>query len=292
MRQRIVMYLDHATGAGFWGHLVPTSTVVYGLMIVVIAAVFLRRVRSTGPDQRSAIGVVIAGGIGAFLGAKLFFVLFHLESYLLLPSHIFASGGTISWGAYAGSIAAGSLLAFLRKASVPRTLDVLGSCLALGPLIGRWSCFLNGDDYGRITGLPWGVRFPAGSFPHAAHVSDGLIRHTSLLSAAVHPTQLYLSLNGLILFVIISVIWRRWRQEPGVTFTAFWMLYPLSRFFIEFTRDETPNALVPFLTTSQLFCVAAICLAALSLSMGRSKTVIHHMLKSTRHTGIIEGGKT
>ncbi len=292
MRQRIVMYLDHATGVGFWDYLVPTSSVVYGLMIVALAVVFLRRAWNTGLERRSAIEAVVVGGFGAFIGAKLFFVLLHLESYLLLPSHIFAPGGTISWGAYAGSIVAVALLAFLRKASISRTLDVMASCLALGPLIGRWSCFLNGDDYGKITGLPWGVRFPAGSFPHAAHVSGGLISYTSPLSAAVHPTQLYLSINGLILFVIITIIWKRWRHEPGATFSAFWLLYPLSRFFLEFTRDETPNAVVPLLTTSQLFCLAAICLVGLSRSMGRSLTIIHHALKPKGQTGIIEGGKT
>jgi phosphatidylglycerol:prolipoprotein diacylglycerol transferase len=286
------MYLDHATRVGFWDHLVPTSSVVYGLMVVVIAAIFLRRAWNTGLDRTSALVVVVAGGIGAFIGAKLLFVLFHLESYLLLPSHILAPGGTVSWGAYAGSIVGVALLASIRRASVPRTLDVLASCLALGPLIGRWSCFLNGDDYGKITALPWGVQFPAGSFPHAAHVNDGSISHTSLLSAAVHPTQLYLSLNGLVLFIIMTMIWKRWRLEPGVTFAAFWLLYPLTRFFLEFTRDEAPNALVPLFTTAQLFCLLAICLAGISLSVGRGLTVIQHELKSTRQTGIIEGGKT
>jgi phosphatidylglycerol---prolipoprotein diacylglyceryl transferase len=292
MRQRIVGYLDHVTGVGVWEQLVPTSSILYGVTFLVLAAIFVRRASDTGLDRRSAIETMIVGGLGAFIGAKFLYALLHLESYLLLPSHVLAPGGTVSWGAYAGSIAAVSLLASYRKASVPRTLDVLASCLGLGPLIGRWSCFLNGDDYGVITHLPWGVRFPAGSFPYAAHVSDGIISHTETLSAAVHPTQLYLSLNGLLVFIIMTMIWKRWRHEPGLTFIAFWMLYPLSRFFLEFTRDEAPNSVVPFLTTSQLFCVLAIASTGIVVFASRRLTAIHHVLKSVRHTGIIEGGKT
>ena len=292
MRQRIVEFIDQATGAGIGDLLVPTSSILYGVAIVVLASVFVRRAWNTGFDRRSAIATVVAGGIGAFVGAKLLFILLHLESYLMLPSHVFAPGGTVSWGAYAGSMVSVALLASLRKASVLRTLDVLASCLGLGPFIGRWSCFLNGDDYGVITQLPWGVRYPADSFPYAAHVSDGIISHTETLSAAVHPNQLYLSLNGLLLFIIMTMIWKRWRHEPGVTFVAFWLLYPVTRFFIEFTRDEAPGALFPFLTASQFFCILAVASAGLFLFATRGLTVIRLGLKSIGLPGIIEGGKT
>jgi phosphatidylglycerol:prolipoprotein diacylglycerol transferase len=47
-----------------------------------------------------------------------------------------------------------------------------------GPLIllPRVGCFLIGDDYGRVTDLPWGVAFPQGLPP---------------TEEAMHPTQLY-----------------------------------------------------------------------------------------------------
>jgi len=292
MRQRIVEYLDHATGTGLGNILIPTPTILYGVAVLLLAVIFVRRAWNTGLDRRGAIETAIVGGIGAFIGAKLLYIILHLESYLLLPSHIFAPGGTVSWGAYAGSIAAVSLFAAYRRVSVRRTLDVLASCLGLGPFIGRWSCFLNGDDYGVVTGLPWGVRYPADSFPYAAHVSDGIISHTESLSAAVHPNQLYLSLNGLLLFIIMTVMWKRLRDRPGMTFGVFWLLYPASRFFLEFTRDEALNSVVPFLSASQLFCVGAAASAALFLVTTRGITGIHHTLKSMHHTRIIEGGKT
>jgi phosphatidylglycerol:prolipoprotein diacylglycerol transferase len=68
----------------------------------------------------------------------------------------------------------------------------------------------------------------------------------------VHPTQLYSSANALFLCLILYLFWRRSRNaessknpkklfaKPGCTFALMFMLYGITRFLIEFLRDDNP----------------------------------------------------
>ncbi len=68
----------------------------------------------------------------------------------------------------------------------------------------------------------------------------------------VHPTQLYSSLNAAFLCLILYLVWRRAKSlqrtqetgrflaKPGCTFALMFVLYGITRFFIEFLRDDNP----------------------------------------------------
>ena len=68
----------------------------------------------------------------------------------------------------------------------------------------------------------------------------------------VHPTQLYSSLNAACLCLILYLVWRRAKSlqraqetgrflaKPGCTFALMFVLYGITRFFIEFLRDDNP----------------------------------------------------
>jgi phosphatidylglycerol:prolipoprotein diacylglycerol transferase len=257
MRPRLIDSLNQLFGTSVFVWFIPDPSVVYPLTILVCAIVFVRRLRLTGADGRTALYSVLAGSVGAFIGAKLIYVVANLESYILLPSHLFAPGGTMSWGAYIGAIIGLVFYAYRKRVSPLRSLDVLGSCLGLGPFIGRWSCLLNGDDYGTITDVPWAIQYPAGSIPFAAHVNDGHISYNAALSAPVHPNQIYLSLNGLLLFILMSWVWKKYRHHEGLTFGLFCLSYGILRFMLEFFRDEPMSSLIPLLNASQVFSLAA-----------------------------------
>ncbi len=68
---------------------------------------------------------------------------------------------------------------------------------------------------------------------------------------SVHPTELYSSANGALLCLILYLFWRRARKaqtadkrrlfvKPGCTFALMFIVYGLTRFFIEFLRDDNP----------------------------------------------------
>lgn len=67
----------------------------------------------------------------------------------------------------------------------------------------------------------------------------------------VHPTQLYSSANALLCCLILYLFWRRSQNteksgnqkplaKPGGTFALMFILYGLTRFLIEFLRDDNP----------------------------------------------------
>ena len=61
----------------------------------------------------------------------------------------------------------------------------------------------------------------------------------------VHPTQLYASANALVLCLILYLFWRRGQKggriiKPGFTFGLMFILYGITRFLMEFLRDDNP----------------------------------------------------
>ncbi len=63
----------------------------------------------------------------------------------------------------------------------------------------------------------------------------------------VHPTELYSSVNGAVLALILYLFWRKTQKiskglfsKPGQIFSLMFILYGVTRFFIEFLRDDNP----------------------------------------------------
>ena len=89
----------------------------------------------------------------------------------------------------------------------------------------------------------------------------------------VHPTQLYTSAGAAVLCLILYFFWRRSQNagssktagkiftEPGSTFALMFALYGLTRFFIEFLRDDNRFE-IDGLTISQLIGIAMISFGA------------------------------
>ena len=68
----------------------------------------------------------------------------------------------------------------------------------------------------------------------------------------VHPTELYSSASGAVLCFMLYLFWKRAQKaaksddakkpfiKPGCTFGLMFVLYGVTRFFIEFLRDDNP----------------------------------------------------
>ncbi len=100
---------------------------------------------------------------------------------------------------------------------------------------GRIANFINGELYGKITSVSWGVIFPQ-SASHAYYPVEAI--------AARHPSQLYEALlEGLILFIYLQ--WRFWsrdelRTKSGQISGEFLLLYAIFRIFCE--QFKEPDA--------------------------------------------------
>lgn len=101
----------------------------------------------------------------------------------------------------------------------------------------------------------------------------------------VHPTQLYSSANGGVLCLILYLFWRRSQNamragkgeklfiKPGCIFGLMFVLYGITRFFIEFVRDDNPFEF-DSLTVSQNISIAMIVLGAVLLIIFNRKKAL------------------
>ncbi|MBP9674792.1 MAG: prolipoprotein diacylglyceryl transferase, partial [Bacteriovoracaceae bacterium] len=99
--------------------------------------------------------------------------------------------------------------------------------------------FINGELYGRVTTVPWGMVFPEGGpLPR-------------------HPSQLYEGLlEGLILFLLLFFL-RKKVSYRGLIFSFFILGYAIFRFIVEFFREADEQVgyfFSEYITMGQILC--------------------------------------
>jgi phosphatidylglycerol---prolipoprotein diacylglyceryl transferase len=223
-------------------HLGPLNITGYGVMMMVgfLMGGWLmdRELRERGWNHDYAADITVAAVIGGILGAKLWYVAATHDLGAL-----FSRGGLVWYGGFIGGVLA--VLLNSRRLSVPIrwTLDLSAPALPAAYGLGRIGCFLVGDDYGRPTTLPWGVKFPQGLPPTTA---GDLTREFGVTTPpgtspdtllAVHPTQLY---EAVLMIGLFMVLWRlrKHRHATGWLFSVYLMLAGAERFLIEFVRAK------------------------------------------------------
>ncbi len=243
--------------------LLPTGAMMYALAVGALALLFIRRVGSVVTEA-----VAIRCALGAFalgmVGARVFYLLLGssngaevgLDGWL-------STTGTASWGAYIGAVAGILLFRDRTRAPALTYLDAAASCAPLGIVLGRIGCFLNGDDFGRITDVAWAVRYSPGSYAYQAHLVDGLITTQAGLSLPTHPLQLYLGAFALLTFVVLSGVYRRRDLPAGTTLAAFLLIDGCGRFFLEFLRSPAAGGSDAGLSLSQVMALLGMCLGGL-----------------------------
>ena len=179
--------------------------------------------------------------LGLIIGARLGYVLFYdVKMYLGDPLEIFAvwHGGMSFHGGLIGVLIVGILFCWKNKKSFWKIADLFIVTAPIGLGLGRIGNFINGELYGRVTQIPWGMVFPKGGpFPR-------------------HPSQLYESgLEGGVLFLILWFLKDKKLPEGGLL-ALFLSFYGLFRFVVEFFREPDPQlgfVLGPF-TMGQVLC--------------------------------------
>jgi phosphatidylglycerol:prolipoprotein diacylglycerol transferase len=245
----------------------PIAISPFGVMLV---AAFLgawwqlaRGMRRLGiGDADAAASLVVAGGLGGIVGAKVYYAILHGDPKLLLERY-----GLVWYGGLI--VGAAAVIWTMRRRRLPLwgTLDAAAPAMALGYGIGRIGCFLVGDDYGRPTDLPWGVAFENGLPPTTAFYlrqEFGIAIPADVPGATlleVHPTQLYETAAALLIwFVGVRLLARR--RRPGDVAIPVLALLAVERFLVEFLRAKDDRFLGPF-TVAQAISVAVVVALAL-----------------------------
>lgn len=157
----------------------------------------------------------------AVVCARLYYVIFNLDLYLSDPIKMIKvwKGGLAVHGGILGGLLAIFICCKKMKLNFPGVLDCIVPSLALGQAIGRWGNFINGEAYGGVTNLPWGIHVAGDSYLH-------------------HPTFLYESVWDFILFLVLIKLFDKTKNDGSVS-CIYFMVYSFGRFFIEGLRTDS-----------------------------------------------------
>lgn len=242
----------------------------YGLMYIfafATAYLVLKRERKEGlldtTEQKATeddiFSFITFGIIFLLLGARIFSTLVYDTSglYWKKPWLIFwpfdtetkqftGLAGMSYHGGFIGGLIGMIVWCVTHKRPVWKWIDAMVVAIPLGYTFGRLGNFMNGELYGRITTIPWGMVFPrAERFSYsinwvqdfAAACGMTVAEGTKLVNLPRHPSQLYEALfEGLLLW---TVLWTLRKHKPFDGFLAgcYTIGYGLVRFVIEYFRE-------------------------------------------------------
>lgn len=232
-------------------HLGPLQLRWYGLMYIFgfIASFFVisdycrrRELPMTKNDIEDLITWCI---LGLVLGARIGYCLIYNPAYYLSNPLKFLAvweGGMSFHGGLMGLILTGWIFSVTRRKEFLMLGDLGAIGATPGLFFGRMGNFINGELYGRVTDVPWGMVFPGGGpLPR-------------------HPSQLYEALlEGVLLFIILYLASRKVTGR-GILLGLFLTCYGIMRFSLEFFRE--PDAQIGFLmgyfTMGQILCMIMV----------------------------------
>jgi phosphatidylglycerol---prolipoprotein diacylglyceryl transferase len=266
MAFRIHDWVDATWG---WSVPIPAYFPLLGIGFVVGVYVIVGEARRLGIDANHVLNLFIYATVGIFLGARLFVVLPRLDHYLANSGEMFriTEAGLASHGGFLGGLAVLVAYAAWQRLPLLRLADTLPGGFAVGLFFARIGCFLEGSCYGRITALPWGVRFPAGSVAYGDASRAGLAGGAPTLTQPLHPTQLLAAAAAVCLFALALSLARR-RRFDGEVFFGGMLFYGCTRLAIDALRGDLGGESLFFgvLPTTQ-FVNALVGLAA-ALGLG------------------------
>ena len=186
--------------------------------------------------------------LGTVLGGRLGYVfLYEPGTFLADPMRILMvwQGGMSFHGGLIGVITAIVVFARLNGVPILSLGDLAAAAVPFGLFFGRLANFINGEVYGDLTSVPWGVLFPQ----EVLNPGDAY--------GPRHPSQLYEALlEGIVLFLVLRYLTHRHFafNRPGTIAGTFLCGYALSRIFAEcfrqwdhslfFTTDYFSNGMV------------------------------------------------
>lgn len=224
-------------------------------------------------------GVVLGGRLGYML-------LYNFDEFIHAPWTFFLlnKGGMASHGGIAGVALFCLWYSWRHKISWTGIGDTLVCGAPLGIFLGRIANFINGELFGRVTKVPWAMKFPT-ELTHEDFVRQGgelglmkqmrelELQHSPDIIAYFenvrggrpelesilhprHPSQLYEALGeGLLLTLILLAVRLKFPRLPhGILTGLFFILYAIARISLEFVRQpDSGSEMILGLTKGQFF---------------------------------------
>lgn len=247
----------------------------YGLLLAIafITGLFVmsRLAKRDGLPQERVYDLGLWVLASSLIGSKLLMIITEWDVYYrdhpgqIFSLDFFRSGG-VFYGGFVGALIASVIAMRIYKLPWWRTADAFAPGIAIGQAIGRLGCYSAGCCWGEPTTSAIGVQFKergheiTGVPTIVAHLTDPVQREVwanklggLLAPLKLHPVQLYETGATFVIFLVLLVVTGR-RRFHGQVMLVYALLYAITRFTIEFWRDD-PRGELFNLSTSQFIAV-------------------------------------
>lgn len=223
----------------------------------LIARKNLKHTGLSGDDFTTLLLIALCSGI---LGGRVYHQLFY-EDWQGIENikrifQVWTGGLSIT-----GAVIIGPMLTYLycriKKFNYWKLFALVVPAVILAQTVGRAGCFLNGDAHGTKTESVFGMQFPrygillntGEKLTDPRRSSDawlysfdhGWVDENSVLSAPLHPSQLYEAVADLLLFLLVSYLLKRIIAENldhKIVPLVYVGGYSIIRFLLEFSRAD------------------------------------------------------
>ena len=228
-----------------WYSLAYLAGFLLGWKVAIYLCGLIKESRPTREDIDNFLPFAV---LGVILGGRIGYVLFYQSTvYLHEPLQALKiwQGGMSFHGGALGVILTLFIFARYHKIPLLRLSDIVCAVVPIGLFFGRIANFINGELFGRVTDVSWGVVFPYGG------------------AEPRHPSQLYEAiLEGAVLFAILLFLYHKKsiRERSGIVTGSFLAGYGLFRMFIEQYRqpDEYLGFIVGSISMGQLLSLPMV----------------------------------
>jgi phosphatidylglycerol:prolipoprotein diacylglycerol transferase len=242
---------------------------IFGFAVTYLVVLYRIRTERWEYSVETVQEAFLCGCLAAVIGGRLGYIVLHdFRYYMANPLKIISpfdlsSGfrytgisGMAFYGAVIGVVIISIVFCRINKIRYFRFMDLFTPAIPIGYTLGRLANFINGEFYGRVTAMPWGMYFPSDP--------AGALRH---------PSQLYEAFfEGIVLFIILWSL-RGKRYFDGFVSGLYLVGYGTFRFFIEFARqpDHASGLILGYLSIGQVFCLVMAISGITGMAILRSR---------------------
>ena len=235
----------------------PITIHTYGLCIAIgfiigaLVTVRIGRQYNMTSQQVMDMGFVLV--ICGMIGTRVAYILINISYYRENPLDMFKlwQGGLVFSGGLIAVILVLGWYIIKQNYSFWQLGDLWAPAAAIGQSIGRVGCFMAGCCYGRPTSYIWGI-----TFNHPKSLAPQGI--------SLHPTQIYASMSGLIIFITLLIIHKK-KSFEGQVFLWFLILHSTSRLFVERFRGDNRGIITGYEWTMTQVVTVIILISSVSL---------------------------
>ena len=211
--------------------------------------------KGIAPDK--IFDVYLYAMIFGIIGARALHVILESGYYSRHPLEMImiSHGGLAFQGGLIFGVLAACIAARRRGLALWNTADMMVPYVVLAQSIGRIGCFLNGCCYGTPSNLPIAI-------------------YSAEQHRALHPTQLYLSIFFLAMFIVMKKIYEN-KKIDGIVSAWYLLIFSAGSFFMDFLRGDLTVVLFN-LRTSQIISIALFLISLFMMVILKWKTKITH----------------